>query len=271
VPDATPPSDLIPLAITALATTDSARDDRRPAAVRRVGARICAGALDVLVGGREARDRSAAARLWSALCPDDRAPRQAQLAALNAALVLLADHELAASTFATRVAASAWADPYRAVLAGLGPLGGALHGGSPRASQALLASIALPTEAAAALERAGADGYVAGFGHRVYVDRDPRSDYLLGRIPAVAGSVTQARTVMAVVDAATSLGLPAPNVDFALAALTYVMDLEPDAATTIFTFARLVGLVAHAMEEYPHRLRFRPRATYRDGSESSRG
>ena len=66
----------------------------------------------------------------------------------------------------------------------------------------------------------------------------------------------------AILDAAEALGLPAPNVDFGLAALADAMGLRPDAATTIFTFARLAGLIAHALEEYPHRLRFRPRATY---------
>ena len=65
-----------------------------------------------------------AARLWVALADGDAKPRPEQVAALNAALILLADHELAASTFAARVAASAWAGPYRVILAGLGPLGG---------------------------------------------------------------------------------------------------------------------------------------------------
>lgn len=71
------------------------------------------------------------------------------------------------------------------------------------------------------------------YGHRVYVDRDLRSDYLLGRIPTVAESLTQAQTVAVVVDAAALLGLPAPNVDFGLAALAYVMNLEPDAANNL--------------------------------------
>ena len=101
---------------------------------------MLAGSLDGLPG--PPRRRATAARLrgcGAALQPGrPRAPRPLQLAALNAALVLLADHELAASTLAARVAASAWADPYRVVLAGLGPLGGALHGGASLAVEALL-------------------------------------------------------------------------------------------------------------------------------------
>ena len=71
-----------------------------------------------------------------------------------------------------------------------------------------------------------------------------------------------ARAVTSMLEAAVALGLPAPNADFALAALTYVMGLEARAGEAIFTVARIVGIIAHALEEYPHRLRFRPRATY---------
>src|SRR6202000_467359 len=106
------------------------------------------------------------------------------VATVNAALILLADHELAASTFAARVAASAWADPYRVVLAGLGPLGGTLHGGAALAVEALLAEVDSPDAAFGVLDRRLSTGGVPGFGHRVYRDRDPRADALLGRLGA---------------------------------------------------------------------------------------
>ncbi len=192
---------------------------------------------------------------------DGRRPRPAQLTALNAALVLLADHELAASTLAARVAASAWADPYRVVLAGLGPLGGSLHGGASLAVEALL-NAATPGGAFAALEGQIATGVAPGFGHRVYRFQDPRAVVLLERLSTVADDEQALLTVEATLEAARALDVPPPNVDFALAALAKVMGLRPAAASTIFTIARLVGLIAHALEEYPHRLRFRPRATY---------
>ena len=263
--------DLIPIVVAALAPGDTGRGDRRPDAVRRAGARICAGVLEMLDPEPESVGDPARARLWRALGPgDDRAavhrrrqPRPAQLAAVDAALVLLADHELAASTLAARVAASAWADPYRVVLSGLGPLGGVLHGASPALVQSMLAEIRVPDAAFAALEaRLAAAGAVPGFGHRVYRDRDPRADHLLARVPAVATDPAAAATVANVLDAAVALGLPAPNVDFGLSALAYAMELAPGAGTTIFTIARIAGLIAHAIEEYPHRLRFRPRASY---------
>jgi citrate synthase len=263
LPANTPAVDRIPVVIGALGAADPLRSDRRPEAVRRTAGRILAGALDGLPAAAPTRDRSAAARLWAALSPEARPPRPVQLATLDACLVLLADHELAASTLAARVAASAWADPYRVVLAGLGPLGGALHGASPLAVESMLAQIAAPEAAFATVERVvAAGGPPAGFGHRVYRDRDPRADHLLARVGPAATDDRAARTVAALVEAGAALGLPAPNVDLAVAGLVYAMGLAPASASTIFTIARIAGLVAHAIEEYPHRLRFRPRATY---------
>jgi citrate synthase len=275
--------DAIPVAVAALAANDGGRADRRPEAVRRAGARILAGVLAILGGDDElasSDDRSAVTRLWRALRPDGRSARPAQVAALNAALVLLADHELAASTFAARVAASAWADPYRVVLAGLGPLGGTLHGGAALAVESLLAEIDSPDAAFGVLDRRLSTGGVPGFGHRVYRDRDPRADSLLGvtlgatwpptsgpqgisvRLAAVCDSPQRAATIEATLAAAAALGLPFANVDFALAGICHAMRLRPGSSATIFTCARIAGLIAHALEEYPHRLRFRPRAAY---------
>jgi len=197
-----------------------------------------------------------AERLWVALADGDARPRPEQVAALNAALILLADHELAASTFAARVAASAWAGPYRVILAGLGPLGGALHGGAGLAVEALLDEVAAGTDPGEALDaRLGAAGPIPGFGHRVYRDRDPRADHLLA-------SLSPDPFAARILETAAARGLPAPNVDFALAALVRAHGLRPGSSATIFTVARLAGIVAHALEEYEHRLRFRPRASY---------
>jgi citrate synthase len=217
-------------------------------------------------------------------------PRAEEVAALKAALILLADHELAASTFAARVAASAWAGPYRVILAGLGPLGGALHGGAGLEVEALLDGVTADADPEAALDALIAAGPVPGFGHRVYRDRDPRADHLLARLglgrgrpaltnsdrgrpslsigsrrstaPAPTERRSTALAVAALLEAAEARGLPAPNVDFALAALVKAHGLRGGSSATIFTVARIAGIVAHALEEYEHRLRFRPRASY---------
>jgi citrate synthase len=198
--------------------------------------------------------------LWVALAVEGAKPRPEQMAALNAALVLLADHELAASTFAARVAASAWAGPYRVVLAGLGPLGGSLHGGAGLAVEELLDEVTAGADPGETLDALIAAGPVPGFGHRVYRDRDPRADHLLDRLgldrgPELAG-------VAGLLAAADERSLPAPNVDFALAALVRAHRLRAGSSATIFALARIAGIVAHALEEYEYRLRFRPRASY---------
>jgi citrate synthase len=285
-----PDAERIAAVVTTLAARDPERDSRDPDAVRRAGADVFAGALTALLRGRPfppapyrgrpyppiapvrttaergARERTTAGvaeRLWIALADGDSKPRPEQVAALNAALILLADHELAASTFAGRVAASAWAGPYRVILAGLGPLGGALHGGAGLAVEALIDEVAAGTDPGAALDARLADGPVPGFGHRVYRDRDPRADHLLERLaPTRLSPSGRQASIVALLDAAVEREMPAPNVDFALAALVKANGLRPGSAATIFTVARIAGIVAHALEEYEHRLRFRPRASY---------
>src|SRR5262249_56774974 len=103
-------------------------------------------------------------------------PPPSLVRALGAALVLLADHELAASTFAARVAASVRADPYAVVATGLGAVGGPLHGGASFGAEVMLRSAARATDAARAvgdLLRRG--GRVPGFGHHVYPGACPRA------------------------------------------------------------------------------------------------
>ncbi len=263
LPQTAAPNERIVIALTALAGTDPRRSGRRPEDVRAAGRRILAGALTALAPERAPGEDSTAARLWAGFRADGRAPSPRQRAALDAALVLLADHELTASTLTARIAASAWADPYRVATAALSTLSGVLHGGATVAVAALLAEARSPDDAFPVLERRiAAGGPLPGFGHRVYRDRDPRADHLLGRLDGLAAASDRAAVVAAVLEAAGALRLPAPNVDFGLAALADVMGLGADAGTAIFTIARLAGVLAHAIEEYPHRLRFRPRARY---------
>jgi citrate synthase len=261
LPDDAVATDLIAVAIAALGAADRVSADRRPEAVRRTAGRICAGSLAV-IGADLTAANTTAERLSPVLSGQVGTSPPHRVAAIGAALVLMADHELSASALAARVAASAWADPYRVVLAGLGPLGGSLHGGASLQISAMFDELDSADTAFAALRRRLATGPVPGFGHRVYRDRDPRAEHLLERVAAVAAEPARAQRVRALTDAARELGLPAPNADFALASLSYAMSLRGDAAATIFTIARIVGLIAHALEEYPHRLRFRPRATY---------
>jgi citrate synthase len=255
------PVERLRMVVAALPATDPLRTDLRGSAVRQRGRILIAALVDCLPDLAPPRDRSIAGRLWAILSAVR--PLPGQLAVLDAALVLLADHELAVSTLGARVAASAHADPYLVVLAALGVLGGGLHGASATAATDLLARIADDREAPAVVGRHLASGrMVPGFGHAVYRRRDPRADELLDRLAGGAPNRRRLAVARAVIDAVGQNDGPAPNVDFALAALVDVYGLAPGAAEAIFATARCAGWIAHALEEYPHRLRFRGRAVY---------
>jgi citrate synthase len=204
--------------------------------------------------GEGGADAQVARRLWRRWSP--LSPTAARVRALNTALVLLAEHELAASTLAVRVAASARAAPPGCVLAGLGALSGTLHGDAPR----------IVRERLFCRRAAGGDGGEAGndarlpagvgFGHSVHRDGDPRTAPLLRAVHAIATPADRDLIERAARGAAAP-----PNVDFALAALSHVARMPPEAATAIFAVARTAGWIAHAAEEYtePY-VRFRGRA-----------
>jgi citrate synthase len=249
-------------AVLAIArSADPLRHDRRPAAVATTAETIIATIIDAIPPVQATpKSTSVAARLWCRLSPNRPAPRDVRL--LDAALVLLADHELAASTLAARVAASTWADPYLVVLAGLAALGGPLHGGASEEARVLVREVVGGTPAAEAIGARLAGGQlVPGFGHRVYRARDPRADFLLARLPGPRSSAV-ARAGSSLLDTVQQRELPFPNIDFALALLAESHDMVPGASELVFAIARVAGWLAHAVEEYEHHLRFRPRAVY---------
>jgi len=201
-----------------------------------------------------------AARLWHGL---GLGPRRGGPRLLDTALVLLADHEIATSTLAARVAASTRADPFSVVLAGLGALNGPLHGRASVMCQRVLMEAAASGDA----DRAVADamvltGGVPGFGHRLYRGPDPRAVVLLEAVRPLM-TASQRALIDGVLAAATRLVPSHPNVDFALAAMSCTLGLEPGATDLIFAIARTAGWIAHAIEEYGEApLRFRPSAVY---------
>ena len=205
--------------------------------------------------------RTLAGRVWAALAPGRARPEF--VGVMNAALVLLLDHELAASTFAARVAASTRADPYAVVAAGLGPLSGPLHGGASRAVRSVFDAAARSTGAAAVDDALRNHGRLPGYGHRLYPNGDPRAVALLAALRTAAGDTRAMATVEAVLSAAGRRVPVAPNVDTALAAFGHVTGMPVDAGEAIFAIARPIGWIAHALEEYEAApLRFRPRARY---------
>ncbi len=179
-----------------------------------------------------------------------RAPR-AGWDAIRRALVLLADHELNASTFAARVAASTGASLSAAILAGLCALSGPRHGGMAARVEAF-AAMAQRRGLARTLASGGPP---PGFGHALYPDGDPRAVALLAAI-TVPPSLADLRR-----EVETQTGQRA-NMDFALVALRSALDLPVEAPVALFAVSRTAGWLAHAIEQIGAGRLIRPRARY---------
>jgi citrate synthase len=255
--------------VPAMAATDPLRLQLDPPAVQAVARGLIAGLVDCLPApltgpGAEAPRVPAspvADRLWARLT--SRRPTPGLLTALSAALVLLADHELAASTLAARVAASVRADPYAVVGTGLGAMGGALHGGASLGVENLLTAAGTPAGVPAVIRDLLRRGErVPGFGHFVYRAGDPRAARLLELIRAAAPRSRGLAVADAVRAEVSGRGLPGPNIDFAVAVLARVAGMTDGAGEAIFAVARTAGWAAHAMEEYARATPLRPRAVY---------
>jgi citrate synthase len=250
--------------LAALSDVDDAGPERHSRAVevelalaRRTIARLAALVTDTSADGGSVAERFAATA---------RAPREAATAALDAALVLIADHELNASSFAARIAASTDATLPACLLAALATLSGPRHGGACDRVEALLAEAARLEHPAEVLElRLRRGDSVPGFGHPLYPQGDPRAAALLERTRALAGSSRrdQARlkAVLALPRTLALQGLP-PTVDYGLVALSLALGMKPGTAGLLFAVGRTAGWVAHVLEQRGSPAVLRPRARY---------
>ncbi|MEO8112901.1 MAG: citrate/2-methylcitrate synthase, partial [Phenylobacterium sp.] len=170
-------------------------------------------------------------------------------------LVLLADHELNASAFAARVAASTGASLSAAALAGLATLSGPRHGGATAAVRTFAAEAQQLGPRPAIANRLVEDRGLPGFGHMLYPGEDPRAASLLARF-TLTPELAELRQA---VEAVTGL---APNVDFALVAISESLRLPKDAPFALFAVARCAGWIAHAIEQGQSDALIRPRARY---------
>ncbi|MFC0623327.1 citrate/2-methylcitrate synthase [Kribbella deserti] len=271
-------TDQLRIAVAALGAGDPLRFDLTPQTVRVAAARLL-GVLTAALpdstssrpsdpprpfglaegpepsgfSGSSGTDDSFGARLWPKLViPGADGPPRPDL--LEAAVILLADHGLAVSTLAARVAASARANLYAVVSAGLGALDGQLHGAATTLAYEFLAR-ALDDPIAAVSSQLRSGQPAPGFGHKLYERRDPRADVLLDLL----GDAPITRTVRALADQLPHF----PNSDLAVAALMHAYDFRPDAGEAIFALARTIGWTAHALEEYAQpALRFRALGVY---------
>ncbi|HET8645170.1 MAG TPA: citrate/2-methylcitrate synthase [Vicinamibacteria bacterium] len=186
--------------------------------------------------------------------------------AMDVALVLHADHEFNASTFAARVAASTLADMHGAVTAALATLKGPLHGGANEAVMRTLEEIGALERAEDWVRQALRDKRkIMGFGHAVYRTEDPRATHLR-RLSRVLGEAAGQRRwydlserVEAVVRQEKGFY---PNVDFYSASLYHVMGIPTDLFTPVFAVSRMAGWTAHVLEQWSNNKLIRPESDY---------
>ena len=186
--------------------------------------------------------------------------------ALDVALILHADHELNASTFAARVTAATLSDMHSAVTSAIGTLKGPLHGGANEAVLKMLREIGsldrVDDDIRARLAR---KEKIMGFGHRVYTTEDPRATHLRRD---VGGSRAERRRHEPLRHVGPHRADPAKekklnaNVDFYSASVYAMLGIPADLFTPIFAVSRISGWTAHVLEQYAHNRLIRPRAEY---------
>ena len=248
------PEDPIAAAMVALAgraATDLPTIGRSPAVLRADALDVFATVVDALVpaAAKETKATDLADRIAQAW----QRPRARDL--IRRALVVLADHELNASTFAARVAVSTGAALSAGVLSGLCALSGPLHGRASRPLRGLLEAAARQGALPAVRAQAAEGRPFAAFGHPLYPGGDPRAAALLAHIRVPEAHAQVAAAVERVAG-------EAPNIDFALSAVTSAHRLPPEAPETLFAIARCVGWLAHGLEQAALGRIIRPRAHY---------
>ncbi|GGG74692.1 citrate synthase [Paenibacillus radicis (ex Gao et al. 2016)] len=193
-------------------------------------------------------------------------PEEVAVKALDQALVLHADHELNASTFAGRVTVATLSDIYSGVTSAIGALKGPLHGGANEAVMVMLEEIGSIGNVESYINNALANKQkIMGFGHRVYKDGDPRAKHLqhmsreLGKL---TGNMELYDMSIKIEELVTGQKGLKPNVDFYSASVYTNLNIPRDLFTPIFAISRVSGWSAHILEQYQDNRLIRPRADY---------
>jgi citrate synthase len=189
--------------------------------------------------------------------------------AFDVALILHADHELNASTFAARVAAATLTDMHSTIVAAIGTLKGPLHGGANADVMRMLLEIGpeggIPKAESVVRAKLERKEKIAGFGHRVYHTEDPRATHLrqmsrdLGQRAGQPIWYEMSERIEALVKSEKKLN---PNVDFYSASTYHALGIATDLFTPIFAVSRVSGWTAHVLEQYANNRLIRPRAEY---------
>jgi citrate synthase len=197
----------------------------------------------------------------------EKPPTERLTKAMDVSLILYAEHEYNASTFAARVVVSTLSDMHSAISAAIGALKGPLHGGANEAAMGVLQEVGTVERAEPWIREAlAAKMKIMGFGHRVYKDGDPRAIYLKKLTAAVAAE-TGHNDMEQMADIIETIvwnekRIP-PNVDWPCARLYHYFGLPPDLYTPLFVVARVVGWSAHVIEQLDNNRIMRPRSIYK--------
>ncbi len=268
------PMDRLRTAVSLLAHYDDESEDNSPTANRRKSIRLIA-QMPTIIAAQERLRRgkqpvepkagmSTAASFLYMMHDVD--PDPVAVESLDKALILHADHELNASTFATRQTVSTLSDIYSAITSAVGTLKGPLHGGANEQVIRTLQKIGETSKVEAFLDAALQDKErIMGFGHRVYKDGDPRAKHLKEMSRRLGEMIGESKwyqmSDMLETFMLEKKGLK-PNVDFYSASVYFVLGIPTDLYTPIFALSRISGWVAHALEQYENNRLIRPRADY---------
>ncbi|QQD85254.1 citrate synthase [Jeotgalicoccus sp. ATCC 8456] len=193
-------------------------------------------------------------------------PTEVQIEAMNKALILHADHEINASTFAARVIVATLSDMYSGVTGAIGALKGPLHGGANEKVMAMLEEIGSLDKVDDYIEEKLANKEkIMGIGHRVYKDGDPRAKYLedmARRLTEENGEPELYEMSVKIAEIIERKKGLLPNVDFFSASVYHSLGIEHELFTPIFAVSRTSGWIAHIFEQYENNRLIRPRAEY---------
>jgi len=193
-------------------------------------------------------------------------PAQVAIQAMDKALVLHADHELNASTFASRVTVATLSDIYSGVTSAIGALKGPLHGGANEAVMVMLDEIGSLTNVEPYVQnKLDNKVKIMGFGHRVYKNGDPRAKHLMQmsrQLGELKGDMTLYEMSIKIEELVTGQKGLKPNVDFYSASCYTMLGIPRDLFTPIFAISRVSGWTAHILEQYDDNRLIRPRAEY---------
>jgi citrate synthase len=262
---------------SALAHYDAEADDASPQAQYRKAVRLTAQTGTIVAtwgrlqqgGGPIAPDPAMGHAANFLYMLTGERPNSTAIRAFDVALILHADHELNASTFAGRVAAATLTDIYSSVVAAIGTLKGPLHGGANAEVMKMLLELGQTATADRVDEfirgRLSRKEKIPGFGHRVYKTEDPRATHLrqmsrdLGKRAGSMAWFDMSQRIETLVKGEKKLN---PNVDFYSASTYYTLGIPIDLYTPIFAVSRMSGWTAHILEQYANNRLIRPRADY---------